>query len=54
MVIFSAATSSGTLVPSIKYVSLPNKERGPKEHSFATNRQQLIDTVLGWLNEQKL
>jgi len=52
--LLSAATSSGTLVPSIKYVSLPNKERGPKEHSFATNRQQLIDTVLGWLKEQKL
>jgi pimeloyl-ACP methyl ester carboxylesterase len=52
--LLSAATSSGTLVPSIKYVNLPNKERGPKEHWFSNNRQQLIDTVLGWLREQKL
>ena len=52
--LLSAATSSGTLVPSIKYVNLSNKERGPKEHWFSNNRQQLIDTVLAWLKEQKL
>ena len=52
--LLSAATSTGTLVPSIKYVSLPNKERGPKEHYFTNNRQPLIDTVLGWLKEQTL
>jgi hypothetical protein len=52
--LLSAATSSGTLVPSIKYVNLPNKQRGPAEHWFSNNRQQLVDTVLGWLREQKL
>jgi len=52
--LLSAATSTGTLVPSIKYVSLPNKERGPKEHYFTNNRQPLIDAVLGWLKELKL
>ena len=49
--LLSAATSAGTLVPSIKYVSLPNSERGPAHHSFASNRQPLIDTVLTWLRE---
>ena len=52
--LLSAATSTATLVPSIKYVSLPNKERGPKEHYFTNNRQPLIDAVLGWLKELKL
>ena len=52
--LLSAATSSGTLVPSIKYVNLPNKERGPAHHWFTANRQALIDTVVGWLKEQKL
>lgn len=52
--LLSAATSAGTLVPSIKSVNLPNKERGPKHHYFIANRQPLIDTILGWLKEQGL
>jgi hypothetical protein len=52
--LLSAATSSGTLVPSIKYVTLPNKARGPAEHGFVNNRQTLVDTVVGWLKEQGL
>ncbi|HUQ74693.1 MAG TPA: alpha/beta fold hydrolase [Burkholderiales bacterium] len=52
--LLSAATSSGALVPSIKYVVLPNKERGPAHHGFVNNRQPLVDTVVGWLKEQGL
>jgi len=52
--LLSAASTSGSLVPSIEYVKLPNKERGPAEHGFIHNRQQLIETVAGWLKEQNL
>lgn len=54
LMLLSAAGSSGSLVPSIDYVKLPNKERGPAQHSFINNRQPLIDTVAGWLKEQNL
>lgn len=52
--LLSAATSAGSLVPSIKYVNLPNPKRGPAEHYFVNNRETLIETVAGWLREQKL
>jgi alpha-beta hydrolase superfamily lysophospholipase len=52
--LLSAASTSGSLVPTIEYVKLPNKERGPAQHSFINNRQPLIDTVAGWLKEQNL
>jgi pimeloyl-ACP methyl ester carboxylesterase len=52
--LLSAASSSGSLVPSIEYVKLPNKERGPAQHGFINNRQQLIETIAGWLKEQNL
>ena len=52
--LLSAAGSSGSLVPSIEYVKLPNKERGPSEHGFIHNRLQLIETLVGWLKEQNL
>ena len=52
--LLSAASTSGSLVPSIEYVKLPNKERGPAEHGFIHNRQPLIETVAGWLKEQNL
>jgi alpha-beta hydrolase superfamily lysophospholipase len=52
--LLSAATSSGTLVPSIKYLSLPNKERGPAQHGFVNNRRPLVDAIADWLKEQKL
>lgn len=49
--LLAAATTAGSLVPSIKYVLLPNKVRGPAEHNFSNNRQALVDTVSGWLGE---
>jgi pimeloyl-ACP methyl ester carboxylesterase len=52
--LLSAATTPGSLVPAIKYVMLPNKARGPAEHSFANNREPLVDTVAGWLAERGL
>ena len=52
--LLSAASTSGSLVPNIEYVKLPNKERGPAEHGFIHNRAQLIETVAAWLKEQNL
>ena len=52
--LLSAASTSGSLVPTIEYVKLPNKERGPAEHGFIHNRAQLIETVAAWLKEQNL
>jgi len=52
--LLSAATTTGSLVPSIKYVVLPNKARGLAEHSFVNNRAPLVDTVASWLAEQGL
>jgi hypothetical protein len=52
--LLSAALSPGSLVPSIKYVNLPNPKRGPAEHYFINNRDALIETVANWLREQKL
>lgn len=52
--LLSAARSPGSLVPSIKYLNLLNPKRGPAEHYFVNNREALIETVAGWLREQKL
>src|SRR5262249_48019901 len=53
--LLSAATSAGSLVPSVKYVLLPNhRPRGPAGHSFLDNKQPLVDTVAAWLAEQRL
>jgi len=52
--LLSAATSDGSLVPSIKYVALPNKARGPAEHGFVNNRAALVEAIGGWLNGQGL
>ena len=52
--LLSAALSPGSLVPSIKYVNLPNEKRGPAEHYFVNNRERLIETIATWLKEQKL
>ena len=52
--LLSAANSAGSLVPSIRYVNLPNKERGPAHHYFTNNRAALIETVAAWLREQGL
>lgn len=52
--LLSAATAEGSLVPSIKYVVLPNtKPANLQSHYFVENAQPLIDTVAGWLAEQK-
>src|SRR5205085_6501338 len=48
--LLAAATAPGSLVPSIKFLLLPNaKPRGPQGHSFLDNQQTLIDTVAAWL-----
>jgi pimeloyl-ACP methyl ester carboxylesterase len=52
--LMSAATTPGSLVPSIKYVTLLNKARGPAEHTFSTNRELLVEAVAAWLGEQGL
>ena len=52
--LLSAANTAGSLVPSIKYVVLPNKLRGPAEHGFVNNRDLLVNTVTGWIAEQGL
>jgi pimeloyl-ACP methyl ester carboxylesterase len=52
--LLSAALSPGSLVPSIKYVNLPNDKRGPAEHYFVNNRERLIETIASWLKERNL
>jgi hypothetical protein len=53
--LMSAATSPGSLVPSIKYVIVPNpKGTNPRGHGFLDNGQPLADTIAGWLAEQHL
>jgi len=51
----SAAKARGALVPSVKFVSLPNKKGpNPPGHFFADNQEALADAVVTWLREQKL
>jgi hypothetical protein len=53
--LLSAATGTGSLVPSIKYVPLPNpKGSSPAAHGFVDNKQALVDAVAAWLAEQHL
>jgi hypothetical protein len=53
--LLSAATGEGSLVPSVKLVVLPNpRGRSAAAHGFADNQQALVDTVAGWLTEQRL
>jgi len=53
--LLAAATAEGTLVPSIKYVMLPNPQgRSAAAHGFIYNQQPLADTIAAWLAEQKL
>jgi pimeloyl-ACP methyl ester carboxylesterase len=53
--LLSSATSPGSLVPSIKFVTLPD-ERGPNPegHYFADNGKQLSETIADWLTDQHL
>jgi pimeloyl-ACP methyl ester carboxylesterase len=58
--LLSAATSPGSLVPSIEYVLLPNpKEPNPvpftsRAHNFLDNREPLAETVTRWLGARRL
>lgn len=53
--LLSAATSVGSLVSSIKYITLPNpKGVNPRGHQFLDNVQSLADTVTAWLGEERL
>jgi hypothetical protein len=55
VMLLSAATGAGSLVPSIKYVPLPNpKGSSPAAHGFVDNKQALVDAVAAWLAEQHL
>ena len=51
----SAAHTEGSLVPSIKYVQVPNQRPPSREgHLFADNTEALIDAVSACLAEQHL
>jgi pimeloyl-ACP methyl ester carboxylesterase len=53
--LLSAAHAEGSLVPSSKYVPLPNHRPLSREgHQFTDNTQALVDTVAAWLAEQHL
>jgi len=53
--LLSAATSTGSLVPSIKYVLVPNsKGPNPRGHQFLDNFGPLTDTITAWLAGQRL
>jgi pimeloyl-ACP methyl ester carboxylesterase len=53
--LLGAATSPGSLVPSVKFVSLPNaKGPNPAAHVFSDNQQPLADAITAWLAEHKL
>jgi hypothetical protein len=51
----SAARGEGSLVPSIKYVLVPNHRPPRREgHLFTDNTEALIDAVSSWLVDQRL
>ena len=53
--LLSAAQAEGSLVPSIKYLQLPNQQPPSREsHIFADNAEALIDAVAAWLGERQL
>jgi pimeloyl-ACP methyl ester carboxylesterase len=53
--LLSAAQAEGSLVPSVKYVLLPNLRPPSREgHSFTDNTAALIEAVAAWLLEQRL
>jgi pimeloyl-ACP methyl ester carboxylesterase len=53
--LLSAARAEGSLVPSIKYVLVPNHRPPSRErHQFADNTAALTDAVSAWLAEQDL
>src|ERR1700738_101146 len=51
--LLSRAYAEGSLVPSIKYVLVPNHRLPSREgHLFTDNTDALIDAVSAWLSEQ--
>ncbi|HWX57905.1 hypothetical protein [Bradyrhizobium sp.] len=53
--LLSAARAEGSLVPSIKYVLVPNRRPPSREgHLFTDTTEALIDAVSAWLTEQHL
>jgi pimeloyl-ACP methyl ester carboxylesterase len=53
--LLSSATSPGSLVPSIKFVSIPDaKGQNPGGHFFADNGKTLSATIAQWLADQHL
>jgi pimeloyl-ACP methyl ester carboxylesterase len=53
--LLNAVRAEGSLVPSIKYVLLPNQRPPSREgHIFADNTEALTDAVAAWLGEQQL
>jgi pimeloyl-ACP methyl ester carboxylesterase len=53
--LLSAGRAEGSLVPSIKYMLLPNQRPPSREgHQFADNAEALVDAVSSWLAEQEL
>ena len=53
--LLSAARGEGSLVPSIKYVLVPNHRPPSREgHLFTKNTDALVDVVSAWLAEQHL
>jgi hypothetical protein len=53
--LLSAARAEGSLVPSIKYMLLPNHCPPSREgHQFTDNSELLVDAVSSWLAEQEL
>jgi Alpha/beta hydrolase family len=55
VMLLSAATAAGSLVPAIKYVTLPNANPpSAAAHGFIDNKQALVDAIAAWLAEQHL
>lgn len=53
--LLSSALSPGSLVPSIKFVTLPDaKGPNPRGHFFVDNGKPLSETIAHWLTDQHL
>jgi hypothetical protein len=53
--LLASATSPGSLVPSIKFLQIPDaKGPNPGGHLFVNNSKQLSERIASWLAEQHL
>jgi hypothetical protein len=52
--LLSAAQAEGSLVPSIKYVLVPNQRPPSREGHLFADTEALVDAVWSWLAEQHL